>query len=94
MKIGYNLFVFECFLSYIHYTLKAVFPLGITAFFQAFQAIKYKRLSLGDRGVQRRGATKKIARGRRDQTGAVLGKRELLTARTIRCELRDVVRTK
>ena len=31
MKISYNLFVFECFWSYIHYTLKAVLPLGITA---------------------------------------------------------------
>ena len=43
MKISYNLFVFECFWSYIHYTLKAVLPLGITAFFHFIGKFDFSR---------------------------------------------------
>ena len=51
MKIGYNLFVFECFGSYIHYTPKAAFPPGIAAFCFASQSIESPGIFGAERGM-------------------------------------------
>ena len=51
MKIGYNLFVFECFWSYIHYTPKAAFPPGIAAFSFVAQSIDLPWILDAEKGM-------------------------------------------